>query len=179
MQTQSNKPELYAEALLALAKTAEIQDSITTETFDLADLTRDNEKLRRFIAENSISSEGKRQALQAILQDAVHPLLIDFATMLITAGDISLLEKIAVELAKICTGSRDTATGTIHSSTNLSQTQINTIESEISRIIEQKVKLQLRIDPNILAGIRVSAGDFVIDGTIDRQLDDARQQLMT
>ena len=50
------------------------------------------------------------------------------------------------------------------------------IEKETGRLLGRTVSLRVRVDPKLLGGLYVRVGDFVIDGTVDTQLDALRKK---
>ncbi len=45
-------------------------------------------------------------------------------------------------------------------------------------MLQKDVVLRVRVNPAILGGVRVRIGDFVMDGTVDRQLEEIRRRLL-
>ncbi len=173
-----DKTKHYADALLAIAKAADAVESIEKDAHHLLKFLKESESLQRFFATATVATSGKRQALQEILEDRIHPVLIDFSTMLLTANDISLLPHIAQALTSRIAEGRECVSGEIHTSIELDSDTVLQIENEVSRILDKQVSLQPKIVPGILGGMLVKVGDFVIDGTVDKQLEMARLQLL-
>lgn len=60
----------------------------------------------------------------------------------------------------------------------LSSTQISTIEKALrSKMAKQELSFEYKVDPNILGGIRLIVGSREFDGTLQKRLEQIRQQL--
>jgi len=178
MQAEKNKINHYADALIAIAKANDSLSIIENEFTYLLDFLNESEQLQRFLASAEIASQGKRQALREILADSINPLLLDFITMLLTAGDLTLLKPISETFFSKASKENKNVSGEIHSAKEISESRVSEIEKEVGRILNKKVNLRLRIMPSILGGMLIKVGDFIIDGTVDRQLEDAKRQLL-
>jgi len=178
MQAEKDKIDHYADALIAIAKANDSLSVIENEFTNLLDFMNESEQLRRFLASADIAPQGKRQALREILTDNINPLLLDFITMLLTAGDLSRLKAISASFFNKASKEHKNISGEIHASQKISDNRVVEIEKEVGRILNKKVNLRLRVMPGILGGMLVKVGDFIIDGTVDRQLEEAKRQLL-
>ncbi len=170
--------EHYADALVAIGKAANALRCIEEDVVHLQVFMKESEAVRRFLASASIETKGKRKALQELLHPHIHPLLIEFIILLLTAGDLHLLDPVASLFFDMAAEEHEHIAGELHIATPLSEEHVASIEAEVGRILNKKVSLRPRIMPGILGGILVKVGDFIIDGTLDRQLEDGRQQLL-
>jgi len=178
MQAGKDKIDHYADALISIAKASDSLSVIENEFTNLLDFMNESEPLERFLASANIAPPGKRQALREILADSINPLLLDFITMLLTAGDLTLLKPISETFFSKASKENKNISGEIRSAKEISESRISEIEKEVGRILNKKVNLRLRIMPSILGGMLIKVGDFIIDGTVDRQLEDAKRQLL-
>ena len=178
MQAKDDKTEHYADALIALGKAGGALRTIEHDAIHLLDFLSESEAVQRFLDSETVAREGKRRAIQEVLKGHSHPLLIDFLVMLVSAGDLPLLGAIAERFLTKATEVHERISGEIHMAAPLSNHHLAEIESEVGRILNKQVSLRPRVVPGILGGILVKVGDFILDGTLDRQLDDARRQLL-
>lgn len=178
MKSATDKAEQYAQALRCIAVANNCTDAITTDLAHLLDFIRENAAVRQFLATTDVTTPGKQNALAELLGGRIHPLLAQFSLMLAAAGDTGLLASVAKAFAGIADDGTQIKTGEIHSAVPLSADRIATIETEVGNVLNCRVRLQPRVMNNILGGVLVKVGNFVIDGTLDTQLENARLQLM-
>jgi F-type H+-transporting ATPase subunit delta len=177
-QAKTEKIEHYADALVAIGKASNALACIEEDVVHLQAFMTESEAVRRFLASASVETKGKRKALQEILHPHIHPLLIEFIILLLTAGDLHLLDPVAALFFEKAAEEHEHIAGELHIATALSEEHIASIEAEMGRILNKNVSLRPHIMPGILGGILVKVGDFIVDGTLDRQLEDSRQQLL-
>jgi F-type H+-transporting ATPase subunit delta len=170
--------EHYADALIAIGNAADALRAIEDDVIHLLDFMEGSEELQRFLASATVSQTGKRRALQEILKEQIHPLLIEFLIMLLTAGDVAHLKAVAHCFFEKASQAHETISGEIHVAVPLSDDRVSSIETEVGRILNKRVTLRTRVIPGILGGALIKAGNFILDGTIDRQLEEAKRQLL-
>ncbi len=162
---------------MAIAAANQAVEVVVNDLQHLLDFIREHAAVRTFLYADDMTVPARQQALMALLGGRVHPLLVQFSILLAVAGDISLLDPIA-GFCKTAAASTGTISGEIHSAVALSEEQLAAIESEVAAQLGQpSVRLRPRIMSNILGGVLVHVGDYVIDGTLDTQLENVRQQL--
>ncbi|MBT3194711.1 MAG: ATP synthase F1 subunit delta [Verrucomicrobia bacterium] len=179
MHSTAETIEHYADALVAIAKAADALCIMEDDFVHLLNFMQESEELQRFLAAATVAERGKRRALHDILKGQTHPLLIEFLVMLLTAGDLRLLEKVATSFFAKASLVHERLSGEVHSAVPLAEAQVSEMETEVGRILNRQVTLRPRVIRSILGGVSIKVGDFVIDGTLDRQLEDARRQLLT
>lgn len=59
----------------------------------------------------------------------------------------------------------------------LTDEQENRLKAALAKQVGREVDVRIDVDPNVLGGVRVEIGDDVIDGTLQRRLDDVRRKL--
>jgi F-type H+-transporting ATPase subunit delta len=178
MQANDGKVNHYADALIAIAKASDALHTMENDFVHLLQFMKENEALQRFLASMTVAKPGKRRALREILKGQVHPMLIDFVTMLLTSGDLALLPQVADAFFEKASEVHERVAGEIHVASPLEDHRVAAIEAEVGRILNKKVNLRPRVMPGILGGALVKIGDFIIDGTIERQLEETKRQLL-
>ena len=170
--------EHYADALIAIGNAANGLRAIEDDFVHLLDFMQGSEELQRFLASATVSQTGKRRALQEILKEQIHPLLIEFLIMLLTAGDAAHLKAVAHCFFEKASQVHEHISGEIHVAVPLSDDRVSSIETEVGRILNKRVTLRPRVIPGILGGALIKVGNFIVDGTIDRQLEEAKRQIL-
>jgi F-type H+-transporting ATPase subunit delta len=55
---------------------------------------------------------------------------------------------------------------------------IHIIEKELRRITRMEVELRVRLDPDVLGGVRLKVKNYVLDGTYRRSLESMKERLL-
>ncbi len=178
MQAKADKIAHYADALIALGRAAGALQTIEHDVIHLLDFVREHEDLQRFLDSETVADEGKRRAVHEILKRHTHPVLVDFLIMLVSVGDLPLLHGIAERFLEKAAEVHACVSGEVQVAKPLSDVHLAEIEAEVGRILNKQVSLRPRVMPGILGGVLVKVGDFILDGTLERQLNDAKRQLL-
>ncbi len=178
MPSTQAETDAYAAVLLNLARATDSLEPVEQSLADVVPVLHESEPLRAFVTDPVIDAEGKRRALRELLGDAVHPVLLGFLCLLVEQGGIARLKDIAAAFFEQVSDVRHSASGELVSPVELPAETVAAIEAETGRLLNKQVSLRTRIDRSLLGGVSVQVGDFVVDGTIDRQLERFRDQLM-
>ena len=65
----------------------------------------------------------------------------------------------------------------LYSAVELSKDEKNKFEKTIFQILKHEVKVNYRIEPKLLGGLRIHLGDWKIDGTLIYQLERLKRSL--
>ncbi len=69
------------------------------------------------------------------------------------------------------------AVATVITASPLTTAQLDRLRAGLAKSYGRDLKLNVRLDPSIIGGVRVQVGDEVIDGTVATRLADLRLQL--
>ena len=144
----------------------------------LMDFLEKNEEIRRFIHDPFIRTEGKRAAVEKLLAGRIHAILLYFLLILLEQQKISDLKLIVDAFFEKVSRSIEKVAGELVTAKPLSRQKIAAVEREAGLLLGKEVHLRVRVDTDILGGLFVQVGDFVLDGTMDRLLEDIRQNLV-
>ena len=175
--SESRLAARYAEALLHLAQARRSVDVIRSELRDLVELIETTPELRRLLERPDMGAAQKLEALREGLggrfSETVMALL---ATLLRHHRGETVAEVLEAyeELA-------DRAAGVIRAEARtvipLSEQQRARLVAVLEGMTGKKVKLEERVDPTVLAGMRLQVGDRLIDGSAAGRLARMRKEL--
>ncbi len=69
-------------------------------------------------------------------------------------------------------------TAFVTSAKPLSEAQIESIKDKLSQNLNKQIFIQADVDETLLGGVRIKVGGHIIDGSIKKQLDDLKKQLL-
>ncbi|TFH16604.1 MAG: ATP synthase F1 subunit delta [Lentisphaerales bacterium] len=177
MTTSGPDIERYVDAMLAVAGAVGALDRLERE-LPLVQEVVSRSDTRRFFSDPFVANEGKSRAVGQLLADKVHPALLYFLCILAAEDVLRFFDSIAERTFAKLAAMRDELAGELISAAPLSEDRLRLVETEVGRCLRKKVSLRARVDPNIVGGIIVRAGDFLLDGSIGHQLDNARLAIL-
>jgi F-type H+-transporting ATPase subunit delta len=169
----------YARALFSIGK----------ETGELKDFFNDLSSVNKFLLENpeiniALSSpifplaEKKNIVSQMDNAFGFKPSFSVFLGLLIERGRVGLMDQIFNTFQEFMDDEMGIVRARVKSAVTLSGELDANLSDVLSKIAGKKVEVELQEDPSIIAGMVVSMGDKVWDGSLRNQLDNIRQSLM-
>ena len=67
----------------------------------------------------------------------------------------------------------------VTAATDLTEDEIKTLKVKLQHMTGKNVELQVKVDPSLLAGIRVQVGDLVLDGSVANRLQALTKHLQS
>jgi F-type H+-transporting ATPase subunit delta len=101
----------------------------------------------------------------------------NFVRVLVEAERVALLPQIASMFDTLKNEAEATATATIESAFELSETQVAELRSALEKRFGKKIETTVTVNPELIGGARVTVGDAVLDGSVQAKLAAMRAQL--
>lgn len=91
---------------------------------------------------------------------------------------LDLLPQIAENLKKLSWVRYDPDLATVYSAQPLSSTQIRELTTILSKYFKRQIRVKSKLDPSIIAGLKIHLAGQEIDATVNRRLEDLKQQII-
>lgn len=170
--------EAYAEALVCLAQAVHQLHNVETSLLAVLDRVEHNPEVKRFMHNPVIHNEGKHDVLARLLGDTAPLLLVDFLGILVDHRHLSALPAIAAAFFDKVSDRRGKTAGEIVSAAPLPPETVAAISEATEALLGKRVHLRPRVDRNLIGGAVIRVGDFVLDNTVDRRIEDIRAHLL-
>jgi len=167
----------YSQALLSIAKSENLVDRVEEELTALREAFSSDSRLRAFLENPKVTTEGKRDALSELLGKQVSVITKTQVSLAIEQGRGALLPEIIDAYFALTSESRKKITAKVITAVPLSDAALQNIESTLSELVEAPVFLKTTVDPEILGGITVHLAGRIIDGSLKSRLDHLREGL--
>ena len=162
----------YGTALYEAAKDLGKEEEILIEIKQLALLVQAYEDFSEFLNSPAIMPKEKKEAVKKIMQPAFSQEMLNFVYVLIDKGRTSQIKKI-----ELYDKDRGIAEGKVFSVVKLTPDQIQKFETEMSRLLQRNIKLENRVDPSLIGGIKIQVGGKMIDQSYRGDLERLREEL--
>jgi F-type H+-transporting ATPase subunit delta len=170
----------YAQAVAeaAAAKDHGTLEKVAAEVAIAARAIGGDETVRNFFADPSVRDRDKQQAVEALAKKAkLHDLSRSFLGLLVRNRRMTDLPGIARALATI----KDRTLGVVAAETTtavpLTAAQQSKLKETLERLTGRTVRLETRVDPALIGGIRTRIGSRVYDGSLQRRIALMRERL--
>jgi len=168
--------EVYARALFEVAKERDILDEIHDELGAFTTALEENRELAVFFFSPYFSSEEKKNGLQRAVTGA-DPVFMNFLETLLERHRMPVTFRIRARFEQLWDEENKLLPVEITSSVQLDKEIVAQIGDRIGEQTGQKVELSSKVDPEILGGLVVRVGNFVLDASIRNRLNQLRKQV--
>lgn len=170
---------VYATAFLNAAANAGIAGSGVDElTSIVRDVLDRFPRLEQVLKSSLIAHEQKEELLGRVFGKAGSPLVTNFLKVLARHGRLDLLRPVARQAEKLFAERSGKTDVEVRIATKMDDALLDEIVRGLERRLGKKPVVDVVIDPALVAGIVVRAGDRVFDGSLRTQLEQARQGMI-
>jgi ATP synthase F1 delta subunit len=168
--------QVYARALFEVAKERDILDEIHDELGAFTKALDENRELAVFFFSPYFSSEEKKNGLQRTVTGA-DPIFMNFLETLLERHRMPVIFRIRARFEQLWDEEKKLLPVEITSSVELDKEIVAQIGDRIGEQTGQQVELSSKVDPDILGGLVVRVGNFVLDASIRNRLNQLRKQV--
>ena len=159
----------YASALFAIAKKRGEVEIVASNLKEVAETVDGSRQLAGVLHNPLLPRERKRAVLHGIF-GSIHPDVEKFLFLVVEKDRAVLLLQIVDEFDRQVDESRGEADGEVISAVALTPTQVESLQSALQARFGVKVRLQTKVEPEILGGLIVRVGDKQMDGSVASRL---------
>jgi ATP synthase F1 delta subunit len=168
--------QVYARALFEVAKERDILDEIHDELGVFTKALHENRELAVFFFSPYFSSEEKKSGLERAVTGA-DPAFMNFLQALLERHRMPAIFRIRARFEQLWDEENKLLPVEVTSSVELDAGTVQSIGDRIGEQTGQKVELSTKVDPDILGGLVVRVGNFVLDASIRNRLNQLRKQV--
>jgi F-type H+-transporting ATPase subunit delta len=168
--------EVYARALFEVAQEQDKLDEIHEQLDAFAQAVGENIDLARFFFSPYFSTEDKKDALHKAV-DGADDAVMNFLEALIERHRMPVIFRIRDRFGELWEEERRLLPVEITSAVELDEKTVREIGDSIGKQVDRKVELSSRVDPEILGGVVLRVGNFVLDASIRHRLEQLRKQV--
>jgi ATP synthase F1 delta subunit len=168
--------EVYARALFEVAKERDILDEIHDDLGAFTKALDENRELAVFFFSPYFSSEEKKNGLARAVTGA-DPIFMNFLETLLERHRMPVIFRMRARFEQLWDEEKKLLPVEITSSVQLDKAIVQSIGERIGEQTGQKVELSSKVDPEILGGLVVRVGNFVLDASIRNRLNQLRKQV--
>ncbi len=168
--------EVYARALFEVAQERGVIDDVRTQLGQFADALSDNRDLSVFFFSPYFSTEEKKDGLKRLIEGA-DPAFMSFLEALVERHRMPVIFRIRTRYEQYWEEENQLLPVQVTSAVALEQSVVQNIGERIGEQTGRKVELSSQVDPDILGGIVLRVGNFILDASIRNRLNQLRKQV--
>jgi F-type H+-transporting ATPase subunit delta len=168
--------EVYARALFEVAIEREVLDDVHEQLGQFVAALNESRDLTQFFFSPYFSSEEKKAALGRAIEGA-DPAFFNFLEALIERHRMPVIFRVRDRFEQMWEDARKLLPVEVTSAIELDDATIQNIGERVGEQTGRKVELSSRVDPEILGGIVLRVGNFILDASIVNRLEQLRKQV--
>jgi len=167
----------YSKALLELGRQYNILDEILADLEDVSEKLNANLDLRKYLLDPQIKMPKKKQALQAVFQDFISEKTYNFLFVLIKDKRLAYLDQIIENVHKKRKDDEDVLEAIIESVVPVESKEEEIIKNVLAEKTNKRILIKNLIEPDLIAGLKITIGDMIIDSSVQGKLDRLRRNI--
>ena len=168
--------EVYARALFEVAKEHGVVDQTHDQLGQFAQALDDNRDLAVFFFSPYFSTEEKKDGLKRAVTGA-EPIFMNFLETLVERHRMPALFRIRIRYQELWDDEHRLLPFQVTSAVQLEEATVRSIGDRIGEQTGREVELSSEVDPDILGGIVLRVGNFILDASIRNRLEQLRKQV--
>jgi F-type H+-transporting ATPase subunit delta len=168
--------EVYARALFEVAKERGDIDQTHDQLGQFAQALNDNRDLAVFFFSPYFSTEEKKDALKRAVTGA-EPIFMNFLETLVERHRMPAIFRIRDRYEEMWDDEHKRLPVEVTSAVELEESTVRNIGKRIGEQTGREVELSSHVDPDILGGIVLRVGNFILDASIRNRLEQLRKQV--
>lgn len=160
----------YSQALFSLGKEKNKVVSLRQELIQIWDLIEENDELKRILFHQRILPKDKKKILSEVFKAQVSEQILNFLYLLIDKRREYFLESIVEAFDRLVDQEEDILKIEVVTAIELNEKLQNSLHEKLEQLLDNTLIINNRIDPDIIGGMVIKIGDYIIDGSIKNKL---------
>jgi len=170
---------VYAKALLGATEAAGQSEAILAEYDALVTEVLDRfPQLEELLRSLLVPQEEKESLLDRLLAQQASPLLLSFLKVLSRHGRLELLRPVHREARQLYDAKQGRIRVELVTASAVDAALMDRVCAALRQILGGEPVVEHRLQPDLIGGAVVRVGDTVYDGSVAKQLDNLRQQII-
>ena len=171
----------YAQALMGLSGSdLGLQETYLREIKSINELINNVKEAKQVLENPGITKDEKKKLVETF-QHNISATVVNFLYLLIDKNRFNILSEIQDELTKLVNKAKGIVIAEVYSTKELDSSTANMIVETLRRSVStddvKEIKIDQRVDPLLIGGLKVKINDLVYDGSIKERLDNIKRRL--
>jgi ATP synthase F1 delta subunit len=168
--------EVYARSLFEVAKENDKLDEIHEELDEFAGAMSDSRQLQVFFFSPYFSSQEKKDGIGKVVEGGDEH-FVRFLELLAERHRMPVLFRIRRDFDRMWAEENKLLSVTLTSAVELDDDIKDDIRKKIEEDTGRKVEFDSKVDPDLLGGLKLQVGNFVMDASVRSRLEKLRKQV--
>ncbi len=170
--------ERYAQGLFELARETDTIREKKEQAALILKALAENPELSVFLRAVKVTKDEKKNLIASVFADAADTDTINLIKLLIDKGRIGYFREIFQEFVRLADDELGIATAVVESARELKAEDIERIRLALVKKTGREIIMTTKINPELIAGIKVTVGNNVTDITMKTKIDSMKEALL-
>lgn len=167
----------YAQALYELSTSEKCEDQLLKELKMIQTLYEENPGLNPLLAQSQVSKDEKKKLLDELFGWA-HPYILNTLKLLVDKQRTQITVDCCKAYRDLYNDAHNIIQGIAFTTIPLSDSELQTLEKELSDKEHKTIQLVNRLDPTLVKGIKIRYGDKILDASLKARIEGLRNCLI-
>ena len=136
-------------------------------------------ELEVLLSSAAIGRTRREELIRKVFEGKASDVVLNFLLVLNSHERLNLLRPIVVALRELHDERAGRVRVQVASAAPLPDDQKQSLAEQLREALRREPILDLKVEPELIAGVRIRVGDWQYDGSVLRRLDDIRNQILT
>lgn len=174
----SSIADRYALALMELGERHESLDTFENDLQTIKSTLDSSKDLEDFLNHPAISVVGKKEVLEKVFKESVSQYMYNFLQVLLDRNRLFVFRTIVEHYRNLLNKKRNIVVAQVITAIDIDEDTRNRVKHKLDSLFCCNIKIESKIDSDILAGMVIKVGDRIIDGSIKTKLDNMKKQII-
>lgn len=170
--------ERYAQGLFELARETDTIREKKEQAALILKALAENPELSVFLRAVKVTKDEKKNLIASVFAEAADTDTINLIKLLIDKGRIGYFREIFQEFVRLAGDELGIATAVVESARELKAEDIERIRLALVKKTGREIIMTTKINPELIAGIKVTVGNNVTDITMKTKIDSMKEALL-
>lgn len=167
----------YAQAVYEIAKETKKEEEFLKSLRELSQIWNEEKEFVLALSHPKIAKATKKEWLLSLFEKELDPILMQTLLVFNEHGVIQALAKITEAFETCYQEDHDIQNVLVKSACVLDPAQEASLKKMLEKKLNKEVTLSVKIEPELIAGLRVQAGDLVLDNTVLSRLEAIKEKI--
>ena len=167
----------YSKALYEIGEEKDNLFELYDELKELHQTLNENEELSKALLHQRVLVEEKQKVFKRVFEGKLSDDIYKFMLLLIEKRRIYFLENIVQEFRRLVYKHENIITVEVTTAVEMQEETREKLKAKLKEHVDKKIEMEEYCDPDIIGGMIIKVGDYLIDGSIKSKLESLEEKI--
>jgi F-type H+-transporting ATPase subunit delta len=167
----------YSSALFEVAAEMQQEEAYLSYLKEIEAVIEENPDYKMALGHPLVDKEQKKNWMKELFAASYPEFLVNFLQILAQESLAGQIGAVRQEFEQMLREANNIEQVSVESAVELNEEQIARLVAMLEKKLSKKVELSVKVDPALIAGLRIHSGSYVLDNTIATRLNTMKEKL--